>query len=211
MSDITTAPGVPEAQRDRAATLYLEAFGPKLAVVLGRDNRVHGFISDILDPDFAISAVDTDGQLLGIAGFKTEQGSFVGGTLSQLARHYGWLTAIPRGLILGFLERDIDDKSLLMDGICVSAEARGRGIGSRLLDAICEHARGMNLSEVRLDVIDTNPRARALYQRIGFEAGTTSHLGPLRHIFGFRAATTMRLALTGAGGIDAPVFNTHRK
>ena len=46
-------------------------------------------------------------------------------------------------------------------------------------------------AEVRLDVIDNNPRARTLYERRGFVAGDTQYLGPLKYLFGFSAATTM--------------------
>jgi RimJ/RimL family protein N-acetyltransferase len=47
------------------------------------------------------------------------------------------------------------------------------------------------LHEVRLDVIDTNPRARALYERKGFVATGEQKLGPLKPVFGFSSATTL--------------------
>ena len=76
-------------------------------------------------------------------------------------------------------------------GICVSDHARGQGIGTKLLNAIKAQAHTRNLSQVRLDVINTNPHARALYERQGFTPGEIQHLGPLRHLFGFKSATTM--------------------
>ena len=82
-----------------------------------------------------------------------------------------------------------------MDGICVSKEARGKGIGTALLDAISEMAKERGLREVRLDVIDSNPRAKALYTRRGFVEGKTTQMGPLKYVFGFKSATTMRLAV----------------
>jgi ribosomal protein S18 acetylase RimI-like enzyme len=48
---------------------------------------------------------------------------------------------------------------------------------------------------LRLDVIDTNLRARALYERLGFRAVRSESLGPLRHLFGFQTAITMVRAL----------------
>jgi hypothetical protein len=39
--------------------------------------------------------------------------------------------------------------------------------------------------------VDTNPRARALYERRGFVLDRTTGIGPLRLIFGFRSAHTM--------------------
>ncbi len=78
-----------------------------------------------------------------------------------------------------------------MDGICVDASAQGKGVGTLLLNAVFDAAKARGLAKVTLDVIDSNPRARALYERVGFKATTTDHLGPLRHVFGFSAATKM--------------------
>jgi RimJ/RimL family protein N-acetyltransferase len=44
---------------------------------------------------------------------------------------------------------------------------------------------------VRLDVIDTNRRARALYERLGFAVEKTDDIGLLRFVFGFRRSHTM--------------------
>ncbi len=52
------------------------------------------------------------------------------------------------------------------------------------------------VGEVRLDVIDTNSRARALYERQGFVAGKTQHLGPLRYLFGFSSSAMMQYSVT---------------
>ncbi|AHB49831.1 hypothetical protein W911_01515 [Hyphomicrobium nitrativorans NL23] len=68
---------------------------------------------------------------------------------------------------------------------------RGLGVGSALLDAIERHAATKGLKHLRLDVIDENTRARALYERHGFDARSHRSIGALKPIFGFRTATTM--------------------
>jgi hypothetical protein len=40
-------------------------------------------------------------------------------------------------------------------------------------------------------VVDTNPRARALYEREGFRVISETRMGVLRHVFGFESAATM--------------------
>jgi ribosomal protein S18 acetylase RimI-like enzyme len=126
-----------------------------------------------------------------VAGFKTSGGALTGGGIRDIAQHYGWIGAGWRGPLLGLLERKLAADTLLMDGICVATNARGLGVGTALLHAIKEEARARDLFHVRLDVIDINPRARALYEREGFVAGTPEHLGPLRLLFGFSSATPM--------------------
>jgi ribosomal protein S18 acetylase RimI-like enzyme len=71
------------------------------------------------------------------------------------------------------LEREADGNTLQMDGICVGHSARGKGVGSALFDALFSHARERGYDYVTLDVIDTNPRAKSLYERLGFEVVNT--------------------------------------
>lgn len=190
MAAIEIEPGFADAERPVLAALYWQAFGAKLGRVMGPEKRALAFIARVMCPDHALIARD-GGTILGVAGFKTAKGSFVGGDYGDLRRSYGAIGAIWRGAALSLLERDVENARFLMDGVCVSAEARGRGIGTRLLHEIFDEARRRGYGEVRLDVIDTNPRARALYEREGFRPVTEDHLGPLRILFGFKSATAM--------------------
>lgn len=191
MNELTISQGFDDSERAQVAQMYWVAFGQKLGRVMGPKRRAIGFIQDVLDPTHALCARDTDGTLLGVVGFKTFASALVGGTWRDLARHYGWIGSTWRIRFLALLERDTENVCFLMDGIFVSDGARGQGVGTALLHAICTEAKSRGYSEVRLDVIDSNPRARALYDREGFVAGGTHKLGPLKLIFGFNSATTM--------------------
>jgi len=183
--------GFPETQRARAAELFWQAFSGKLGKVMKPEDKALAWVENVLDPDFAISAVDGTGTLLGLAGYKTHEGALVGGDLSDLAKACGWAGALWRGLLLSVLDRDVEKQLLLMDGIFVAGEARGRGVGTALLDAIVEEARAQGKAGVRLDVIDTNPKAKALYERTGFEGVGTEETGLFAGLFGFRSSLRM--------------------
>lgn len=184
-------PGFSEDQRGTAAQLFWDAFAGKLGFVLRPAPRALAFLEAVLDPAFAIGASAPDGTLLGLAGFKTREGALADGSLVQLCSTYGALGGLWRALLLEGLERTVEPDGLLMDGIFVSAAARGQGIGSALLQSVFDKAAQDGLKKVRLDVVDTNPRARALYERMGFEAVSEEKTGPLRHVFGFSAVTRM--------------------
>lgn len=188
---VTILRGLPKHLRAEAAELYWQAFGGKLGRVLGPDPRALAFLERVIRADHAIVALDPEGRLLGLAGFKTPQGAFAGGGFADLRAIYGLSGAVWRGALLRLLGREVDNARFLMDGICVRREARGQGIGSRLVEAICAEGRIRGYAEVRLDVIDTNWRARALYERLGFSAAGTEPIGLLRHVFGFASATMM--------------------
>jgi ribosomal protein S18 acetylase RimI-like enzyme len=186
---MTVQLGLPEHLRAQAAALYWQAFGQKLGRVMGPDARALRFLHRVIRADHAIVALE-DGQLLGLVGFKTPHAAFAGGGFGDMWAVYG-VGALWRAALLRLLERDVDNARFLMDGLCVSEGARGRGVGTALLAAITDEARVRGYGAVRLDVIDTNPRARALYERQGFVAVRTAGLGVLRHVFGFDSATTM--------------------
>lgn len=184
--------GFPEEQRHRVAELFWEAFSGKLGRILAPEHKALAFLEPALRPDHAISALDDDGRLLGIAGFKTVSGGLLTAGFDDMARVYGRLGALWRGPLLDLLERPLSERQLLMDGIFVAAEARGRGLGTALIDAVLAEAARRELQEVRLDVIDTNMRARALYERCGFEVAGRQEAGLFGWLFGFHHATTMR-------------------
>ncbi len=187
--------GFPEDQRAAVARLYWQAFGEKLGFVLGPEARALRFFTPIMEPRFCLTVQSPEGKVLGVAGYKTAEGGLAQGGWADLTRCYGWIGAVWRALLLSVLERTLEPGLLLMDGIVVSPEAQGQGFGGLLLEAICQEAQQRGLRAVRLDVIDSNPRARALYERKGFVALSDENLGPFAMIFGFKSATRMERAV----------------
>ena len=64
----------------------------------------------------------------------------------------------------------------------------GRELADDLLNGGMETING---NPVRLEVVDTNPRARALYEREGYVAVRTERTPYLRRAMGFGEVTTM--------------------
>ena len=203
MTGFTITAGFTNEERPQVARLYWQAFRGKLGRVMAPEDKALAFLGAIMKPDFALTARDIDGRLLGLAGFKTEKGSLTDAGFRDLARHYGLLSSLWRGMVLAGLERDLTPDTLLMDGICVDPSARGLGVGTALLAQIEATAREKGLSRVRLDVIDSNPRARALYDRLGYIAQDEMRTGPFRAILGFETATRMEKVLIGTPCRDA--------
>lgn len=188
---ITIQNGLPDHLRADAVQLYWQAFGGKLGRVLGPEPLAFALLDRVIRNDHAIVALSDQGALVGLVGFKSPEGAFAGGGFADLRRVYGIAGASWRAALLWLLERDLDNDRFLMDGICVADSARGQGVGTALLDAICAEGRRRGYPSVRLDVIDTNARARALYEREGFAPNRTAQIGLLRLVFGFSSATTM--------------------
>lgn len=191
--DIAIRLGVPPEQVVQATALYCEALQEKLSPLLGPVERATRVLAPVMATDRAFVALRGE-EVVGIAGFSLETRGLFRPTLRQFFREYG-LSAFLRFPGLAFLDRKEEPDSLLMDGIAVSAAARGQGIGSKLLTAIEAHARSLGKTSIRLDVIDRNPRARRLYERFGFRAERTESIVPFHLLFPFRRTTEMRKAI----------------
>ena len=183
--------GLPDALRPQAARLYWQAFGSKLGRVLGPEGRALAYLERAISGNHVIVALSDAGELMGLIGFRSAQGGFAEGSMADLRAAYGRFGALWRAAAMRAISREVDNDRFLIDGICVAAGARGQGVGTALIEALVQDARTRDYAEMRLDVIDTNIRARALYERLGFRAVRSESLGPLRHLFGFQTAITM--------------------
>ncbi|MBU2983111.1 GNAT family N-acetyltransferase [Lentibacter algarum] len=181
--------GLPEGMEDAAAALYWQAFGEKFGKLLGPDARALRFFSGSINRKAILAAVEGD-TLLGIAAFQVDNKGFSTAGAGEVFKHYG-LGALWRLPLLALLEREPPEGTLQMDGICVGDAARGKGVGTALLEALFARAKSDGFSHITLDVIDTNPRAKALYERLGFEAVSQESTSFMRLFLGFSKATRM--------------------
>lgn len=131
--------GFHPCERALEAQLFWQAFRGKLGCIMWPEARTLDLTKTNLDPKFSLAARDQDGNLVGLAGFKTAEGA--------------------------------------------------------LLGTIVDTARNLLLSDVRLHVIDSNPPARAIYEREGFVQISTKGIGILRYLMKFRTSTRMQCTI----------------
>lgn len=183
--------GLPPGQRSAAARLYWQAFGAKLGRVMGPERKALAFIERVLDERHVISACDASGRVIGVIGYRTAQGSFVGGARADLVAIYGWMGAFWRMGCLGVLARDTETRALIVDGLAVAPDWRGAGVGAALIEALVVEATMRGYRELRLDVVGENLRARALYERMGFAVTRRRDSRLTRLFFEFQTAYVM--------------------
>ncbi len=63
-------------------------------------------------------------------------------------------------------------RAAILEDVIVAPEARGRGVGSRLIQAAIELARRRGCKRISLLTDATNTGAQRLYESLGFEAST---------------------------------------
>ena len=188
--------GLEAAQRAQAARLYWQAFGGKLGRVMGPAPKALAFIERVIDPAHVIVATEAgSGVVLGVIGFRTPKGSFVGGGQGDLIAIYGRFGAFWRALALARLAKDLPEGAISVDGLVVAEPVRGLGLGGALLDALCRAAAARGFAVVRLEVVGENLRARALYDRLGFAVTGRADRLLTEVVFGYRTALAMERRL----------------
>ena len=141
-------------------------------------------LQQALDPALAIVAV-CQGQPVGVAGLQYDGRNFVTPRRSEFVRQFGSLSGTIRFVMFRLFALAYFQKDMYIDILAVAPAMRGKGIGTLLLEAVFQVARDKGFRSVSLEVVDTNPDARRLYERVGFVAQHTYHYPYLHGIAGF--------------------------
>lgn len=88
----------------------------------------------------------------------------------QIARFYGLRApgVMVRGLRMERLIRPPPKRTCYLAHLGVAPSERGTGIGTLLVEELLSRGRTAGLLQAALDISEENPRARALYERLGF-------------------------------------------
>jgi ribosomal protein S18 acetylase RimI-like enzyme len=183
--------GVPENQRVEVAKILYDTFEDKYRIFFGDKNKFLALASNCLRDDRTLVALK-DGIAVGVAGLECEGKNFLDASLHQTVKVFG-LGALRVGLFdaLSHFTKTAKNE-LLIDTLAVSADERGKGIGSKLFHSVIDYARSNGFYRIKLEVIETNQNARRLYERIGFtEFKVTKIPYPFNRLLGFGSVTEM--------------------
>ncbi|MBN1218173.1 MAG: GNAT family N-acetyltransferase [Anaerolineae bacterium] len=181
--------GLPEQHRRQAAELLYKAFERKFQPVMKSADHGVPILAQGLVPTMMIIARGQQ-QIVGVVGLHYYRQNFWSPHLASFATEFGWLSGLIRFVMFRLFIAG-EGRNLVVEAIAVDESRRGQGTGTRLLEAAFDYARQHGFQSVSLEVVDTNPAARRLYERLGFVATRTWPYPYLRNFMGFSAATTM--------------------
>ena len=159
--DLEIGFGVPENQRLRVAKIMYEAFETKLKRFL-KVKQNSSLIAGHLRNDRIVVAL-SNGVVVGVGGLKFEGKEFLDIGFWQLLRELNF--NVFRVLFLGlmFIDR-VEQREMLLDVLAVSRDMRSKGIGTRIMNYVIDFASSNNFKKIKLSVVDTNKRAKRLYE-----------------------------------------------
>ena len=176
---LTLLPHLPESLRPAAGQIYYAAFRRKLQPLVGNPAETERVLTAGLNLELALG-VQVNGELLGLAGLHSQAGIFSRVGLRESQKQLGPLRGLYAWAVLNLFGAGAacPPGHLRIAALAVAAQARGQGLGTRLLEAVFEKARRENFCAVRLEVVDTNHGARKLYESLGF-AVIATHTYPI--------------------------------
>lgn len=122
-------------------------------------------------------AAESGGAVLAVAAL-WDAGQNLRFTLAAARQILGFYGAaaplvIARGLRMERVVRPASAGVAYIGHVAVAPESRGQGIGRALLEQLLAAARARGFTRAGLDVAASNPRARALYEGLGFRPRAT--------------------------------------
>lgn len=188
-------------QKKQVAVMYYKAFVLKftsLWLFSSKEEEATKVLVKSIAYENGIYAIDEKNQVLGFTGLEIGNKYYTALTYAPFREAYSVFASGWRHVayaIYRIFHSSNKENSLHIDPIVVSENARGMGIGSKLFDAVFEKAKKLGLSRVVLEVVDTNPKAHALYKRLGFRAYKAQNLGLLTYRAGFKKIYCMEKIL----------------
>ncbi len=167
------------------ARLYVEAFGSKIAWAFGKHaDRMADLVADLLLHDqMRLSetlVAEVEGQVAGMAVLRRDHMHRPNWRkVWRLARRHvrGWRVLTATFIMSAMCSNLCTPTRSYLESLAVDARYRGQGIGTLLLERCFEESRQAGKREISLHVVDTNPRAKQLYERMGFRTLRTERLG----------------------------------
>lgn len=200
---------LPETHIPEGVRLYYTGLEAKLGPVFGPLESALAVLPESIHSTRSLTAF-SEGRLAGILGIHDQHGSFLTPSYGTMLRHYGQISGTFRTMLLMLLDHKVPPGDLYLDGIVVDPSLRGQGIGSALMAAFEHLARENGFTSVSLEVIDTNPRALSLYERLGYRQIATHTMGPFSRLFGFRSSIRMSKRVDPNSAPLAPDFTRNR-
>ncbi|MCS6949937.1 MAG: GNAT family N-acetyltransferase [bacterium] len=167
------------------ARLYVEAFGSKLRWAFGQyEQALPVVVEQLLQQDqMRLSetlVAEVNGEIAGMAVLRRDprhRPHWV--TIWRLIRRHvrGWRMFTATFIMTAMCNNLCTPTRSYLESLAVDARYRGQGIGTLLLERCFEESRRAGKREISLHVVDTNPRAKQLYERMGFRTVRVERFG----------------------------------
>ena len=167
ITDIILKNKVNGKQLSEAVEIFYEAFERKIKPLIKSKETACEIYKKSINSDRVIYAL-LDDKVVGIAGLHYNNKNFMNNKYHYFREHFNPVKSFLIYTIYKWFSPQIKENELRIDTLAVKSTYRGMGIGSRLMKEVFSIAKNKGFDEVILEVVNTNPEAKRLYERTGF-------------------------------------------
>lgn len=173
MEEIKITTKIERKHKVEIARLYFQAFTKKfhyLWLFTKKEEEAAFVLEKSINYQKGLYAIKDD-EVMGFVGLETGNEFYAPLKYSSFVEVFGKIGASWRYIAYGIYRLFHGEKrkeAIHIDPIVVSGQSRGMGIGTKLLEAVFEFAKKKKVDKVILEVVDTNPKAKKLYEKMGF-------------------------------------------
>lgn len=135
-----------------------------------------------------------DGIVLGVALLGTADTSYINFN-RQARKRMGFWNGFIMQLGYGAIKPKEKD-GLKLEMLAVSPEARGKGVGTKMLDHLVKLAQHEGFNRLTLEVIDSNEKAKLLYEKKGYKVKRYINTALFTRNMGFKGSFKMQKDLS---------------
>jgi ribosomal protein S18 acetylase RimI-like enzyme len=194
--DVRIVYGLSAEYAPEVAHLLVDAFEEKIAHEIRPTSREQAdrIVLGTFRSDRAWLALAADDSVVGVVAVGTKKQPFSRLSFRLLRREFGFFGSLWRKgfALLEEIWISADETVPRIEVLAVREDARGRGVGRRLLEAVITGAREQGARAVSLEVVDTNPGAQRLYESVGFRPVRSIPTGFITAGGGYRGVHFMR-------------------
>lgn len=196
MNEIRFVKQLTSTQKEEVGIIAYEAFQAKIKYLWlfnKTEKQALDFIRYACVFENGIYALVND-QVYGFIAIDRRKNPFLKYGMKELRCTFGLWGGILRcfyHVFLSLLEKRLKEGEASIQMIAVDQKARGQGLGEQLLNHVFEQEKDKNVSKIYLDVVDTNPKAKKLYEKLGFTTIKTHEYKGLANKAGFKKSFYM--------------------
>ncbi len=175
---------IPEESRAKALEIFYDAFAQKIRALIKSKEKALAIYSKSLNPERVFYAVH-GGEVAGLIGLQYGDQYFMEFRYEIFREFYNPLTSRFYLFLLKRSSPKLKKGVMRIDSVAVDPGSRSLGIGTGLINKVLDFAKEKGYREVILEVVNTNPRAKMLYERLGFRQKKYINYYFLTRIAGF--------------------------
>jgi len=168
ISKIKISVKINEEQLNQAMNIFYSAFKQKIRPLIKSREKAVAIYKNSLNKDRVFYAL-IENDVVGIAGLHYENKNFIEIKYSYLRKYFNPFTSYFIYFMWKIFSPKVKEDAVRIDSIAVKEQFRGAGIGTDLINKVLEFAKNKAFKEVVLEVVNTNPKAKKLYERMGFK------------------------------------------